>query len=83
MQQQPRKGGEPKLANQPAPTRKKNARWRKLKIGRALRKYPYVISEGEVWFGRKTPDQRAFVWIAADEFINSIAANDEVYGKAK
>ena len=82
MKTQMQEGVTPKLVNQPAPVRKKNAWWRRLKIGRALRRYPYVVSDGDVWFGRKTPDQRAFVWIEADEFIGQIAANDECYGTA-
>lgn len=67
-------GGTPALVNQPTPVRKKNAWWRQLKINRALRHYPYVISEGEIWFGRTTPSQRAFVWIRADDFLGEIAA---------
>jgi hypothetical protein len=76
-------GSTPALVDQPAPVRRKNAWWRQLKINRAVRRYPYVISEGEIWFGRKTPNQRAFVWIAADELVGQVAANDEVVGNAK
>ncbi len=70
-------GSTPALVEQPAPLRRKNAWWRRLKIGRARSHYPSVISEGAEWFGRKTPDQRAFVWIRADEFPGRAAANDE------
>ncbi len=71
------------LVEQPAPLRRKNAWWRRLKIGRAQRHYPHVVSEGAEWFGRKTPDQRAFVWIRADEFLGRVAANDEGSGNGK
>ena len=67
---------EPALVDQPGPLRKRNAWWRRIKIGRAQRHLPHVISEGVEWFGRKTPDQRAFVWIRADEFVGKVAAND-------
>ncbi len=79
MQQQSSHSGKPPLVNQPASIRKKNAWWQALKLSRAQRKYPYVISEGAVWFGRKTPDQKAFVWIDAAEFPGSIATNDAIY----
>jgi len=79
MHQQLSQSGKPPLVNQPASIRKKNAWWQALKISRAERKYPYVISEGAVWFGRKTPDQKAFVWINAEEFRDSIAANGSIY----
>ena len=36
-----------------------------------------------MWFGRKTPDQKAFIWISAEEFLGQAAANDEVYGNTK
>ena len=78
MHQQLSQSGKPSLVNQPASIRKKNAWWQALKLSRAQRKYPYVISEGAVWFGRKTPDQKAFVWIDADKFPGSIAANDGI-----
>ena len=83
MKTQKQPGGKPVLADQPAPVRKKNAWWRRIKIGRAQRHLPRVISEGAEWFGRKTPDQRAFVWIKADEFLGKVAANDEVRNNGK
>ncbi|MDP2640497.1 MAG: hypothetical protein Q8Q16_07505 [Betaproteobacteria bacterium] len=83
MKTQKQQGGARALVDQPAPVRKKNAWWRRLKIGRAQRRYAYVISEGAVWFGRKTPDQKAFIWISAEEFLGQTAANDEVYGNTK
>lgn len=69
MQKQPTQGGTPTLADQPAAqeVRKKNAWWRQPKINRAVRRLPYVISEGDVWFGRKVPGGRAWVWLEADE----------------
>lgn len=83
MKTQNQSGKRPALVDQPEPVRKKNAWWRRLKISRAQRHYPCVVSEGAEWFGRKTPDQRAFVWIRADEFLGRVAANDEGYGKYK
>lgn len=55
MQKQPTQGGTPTLAEQPAPQEihKKNAWWRQPRINRSVRRLPYVISEGDVWFGRK------------------------------
>ena len=81
MKTQQQSGGKRTLIDQPAPVLKKNAWWRRLKIGRAQARYTYVISEGVVWFGRKTPDQRAFVWIRAEDFLGQTAANDEGQGK--
>ena len=83
MKTQKQQGARPELVDQPAPVRKKNAWWRRLKIRRAQRQYPCVLSDGAEWFGRKTPDQRAFVWIRADEFVGRVAANDGGLGKGK
>ena len=80
MQNKPTSGGTPVLANQPSvkDVRKKNAWWRQPKINRAVRRLPYVISEGEVWFGRKAPGGKAWVWLEAseDEMSHRPAAND-------
>jgi hypothetical protein len=82
MHKQPTLGGTPKLVNQPAPQglRKKNAWWR-LKLGRSVRRLPYVISEGSVWFGRKVPGGRAWVWLEAseEEMAERPAANDQQF----
>ncbi len=59
----------PTLPEQTAP-RKKNSWWRQPKINRAVRRLPYVISEGDVWFGRKAPGGRAWVWLEASEEAN-------------
>jgi hypothetical protein len=81
MQKHPNQGGTAALANQPA-ARKANAWWRRLRLGRSVRRLSYVISEGEVWFGRKTPDGRAWVWIQADESMLAMpAANDGSFRK--
>ena len=80
MQKQPTSGGTPELVRSTAPEeiRKKNAWWRQPKINRAVRRLPYVISEGEVWFGRKAPGGKAWVWLEAseDEMSRRPAAND-------
>ena len=78
-----KQGGKRAPVDQPAPLRRKNAWWRRIKISRAQSRYPSVVSEGVQWFGRKTPDQRAFVWIRAEEFLGKIAANDEANNEAK
>ncbi|WP_333839769.1 hypothetical protein [Pelomicrobium sp.] len=78
MQEQAKKVGGRRPAAQSGSLGKQNAWWRQVKLARALRRYPYVISEGDVWFGRKTPDQRAFVWFQADAFLGEAAANDEM-----
>jgi hypothetical protein len=59
---------------------KKNAWWR-LKPGRSVRRLPYVISEGSVWFGRKAPGGRAWVWLEAreEDFVGQTAANNGKY----
>ena len=80
MKTQKQQGGGPAPTDQPAPVRKKGAWWQKLKLGRAQARYAYVVSEGDVWFGRRTPDQRAFVWIPAEDFLGQAAANDEGQG---
>ena len=81
MQKHPNQGGTPELANQPA-IRKANACWRRLRLERSIRRLAYVISEGDVWFGRKTPDGRAWVWIRADESMPARpAANDGSFRK--
>lgn len=83
MNKQPKQGGTPKLVDQstPATLRKKNAWWRQPKLNRAVRRLPYVISEGEVWFGRKVPGGKAWVWLeASDEQMVAIpASNDKVF----
>lgn len=83
MNKQPTQGGMPELVDQPAPDalRKKNAWWRQPKLNRAVRRLPYVISEGEVWFGRKAPGGKAWVWLEAreDDFAKQPAANDEQF----
>lgn len=80
MQNKPDSGGTPVPADQPAvqEVHKKNAWWRQPKINRAVRRLPYVISEGEVWFGRKVPGGKAWVWLEAseDEMSRRPAAND-------
>ena len=76
MKTQKQSGGKRTLVDQPA-LRKKNAWWRRIKISRAQSRYPSVVSEGVQWFGRKTPDQRAFVWIRSEDFLGTVAANDE------
>jgi hypothetical protein len=80
MKKQPTQGGTPELVEQPPAqeVRKKNAWWRQPKINRAVRRLPYVISEGEVWFGRKVPGGRAWTWLEADEggLAAKPAAND-------
>jgi len=79
MHKQPKQGG--MLAHAVPQSgqviRKKNAWWR-LKVGRSVRRLPYVISEGSVWFGRKAPGGRAWVWLEASEedFSEPKAAND-------
>jgi len=83
MKTQKQQGGKRALVDQPAPVRKKNAWWRRIKISRAQSRYPSVVSEGVQWFGRKTPDQRAFVWISAEDFLGLAAANDGVYGATR
>lgn len=83
MKTQKQQGGTRVPVDQPAPVRKKNAWWRRIKISRAQGRYPSVESEGAQWFGRKTPDQRAFVWIRAGDFPGKIAANDETHGNGK
>lgn len=79
MHEQPKQGGMPAHAVQQSGQviRKKNAWWR-LKLGRSVRRLPYVISEGSVWFGRKVPGGRAWVWLEAEEedFFRPKAAND-------
>jgi hypothetical protein len=84
MQKQPTQGGTPTLAEQPAPQdiHKKNAWWRQLRINRSVRRLPYVISEGEVWFGRKVPGGRAWTWLQGDEgdLSDMQAANDRRFG---
>lgn len=76
MQKHPNQGGTPGLVNQP-PVRKANAWWRRMRLDRSVRRLPYVVSEGDVWFGRKSPDGRAWVWIQADEeMLARPAAND-------
>ena len=83
MQKQPTQGGTPTLADQPAPREihKKNAWWRRPKINRSVRRLPYVISEGNVWFGRKTPGGKAWVWLEASEesLADKAAANDRQF----
>ena len=77
MQKKPTTGGTPTLADQPTQdVHKKNAWWRQPKINRAVRRLPYVISDGDVWFGRKVPGGRAWVWLQADESSLAEAAND-------
>ncbi len=80
MQKQPTQGGMPTLTEQPSTreVRKKNAWWRQAKINRSVRRLPYVISEGSVWFGRKVPGGKAWVWLEAteDSSANPPAAND-------
>ncbi len=81
MQKQPTQGGTPTLADQPAPREihKKNAWWRQPKTNRSVRRLPYVISEGSIWFGRKAPGGRAWVWLEASEesLAQEPAANDQ------
>ena len=83
MNKQPTQGGKPELVDQPAPEvlRKKNAWWRQPKLNRAVRRLPYVISEGAVWFGRKAPGGKAWVWLEAseDRTFAQPAANDQVF----
>ena len=83
MNKQPTQGGTPELVDQPAPDalRKKNAWWRQPKLNRAVRRLPYVISEGEVWFGRKAPGGKAWVWLEAseDRVMEKQSANDGVF----
>lgn len=83
MNKQPTQGGTPELVDQPTPEslRKKNAWWRQPKLNRAVRRLPYVISEGEVWFGRKAPGGRAWVWLEASEELVATkpASNDGVF----
>jgi hypothetical protein len=83
MNKQPTQGGKPELVDQPAPEalRKKNAWWRQPKLNRAVRRLPYVISEGEVWFGRKAPGGKAWVWLEASEerVVDIPASNDKVF----
>jgi len=69
MHKQPTQGSTPTPVNQPTPEeiRKKNAWWRQPRINRSVRRLPYVISEGNVWFGRKIPGGKAWVWLEADE----------------
>ena len=80
MHKQPTPGGTPELANQPAPEAvlKRNAWWRQPKLNRSVRRLPYVISEGSVWFGRKVPGGRAWVWleVSEEEMAARPAAND-------
>jgi hypothetical protein len=79
MHKQPTEGGTTALVEQPTPAevRKKNAWWRQPKINRSVRRLPYVISEGSVWFGRKAPGGKAWVWLEADEdAVRKEAAND-------
>jgi hypothetical protein len=83
MKTKQQQGGARALADQPAPLRRKNAWWRRIKLSRAKGRYPSVISEGAQWFGRKTPDQRAFVWISAEDIAGEPAANDAEFGKGK
>jgi hypothetical protein len=80
MQKQPTQGGTPTIAGQPAPQEihKKNGWWRHPKINRSVRRLPYVISEGDVWFGRKAPGGRAWVWLEASE---EGAANDPRFSR--
>jgi hypothetical protein len=83
MQKQPTQGGTPELVEQPAvqEVRKKNAWWRQPKINRSVRRLPYVISEGEVWFGRKVPGGRAWTWLEASEssLAEKPTANDRQF----
>lgn len=82
MQKQPTSGEMPALVEQPAvqEVRKKNAWWRQPKLNRAVRRLPYVISEGDVWFGRKVPGGRAWVWLEADEgSFSKESANDREF----
>jgi hypothetical protein len=86
MQKQPTQGGTPTLADQPAAQEihKKNAWWRQPKINRAVRRLPYVISEGNVWFGRKAPGGRAWVWLEAnEEALQKSPANDAKFNKSR
>jgi hypothetical protein len=70
------------LVEQPI-TRKKNSWWRQPKINRAVRRLPYVISEGDVWFGRKAPGGRAWVWLEASEESLPQAANDAIFNNLR
>jgi len=83
MNKQPKQGGTPKLVDQSTPVtlRKKNAWWRQPKLNRAVRRLPYVISEGGVWFGRKAPGGKAWVWLEAveEKVVPKPAANDDVF----
>ena len=83
MKTQKQSGGEHTLVDQSTPVHKKNAWWRRIKVSRARNRLPCVVSEGVEWYGRKTPDQRAFVWIRAEEFLGRVAANDEGPGNGK
>ena len=82
MHEQPRQGGMPVHAvlQSGQEFRKKNAWWR-LKLVRSIHRLPYVISEGSVWFGRKSPGGRAWVWLEAEEedFFPPKADNDARY----
>lgn len=86
MQNKTTSSGMPPLVDQPktGETRKKNAWWRQPRINRSVRRLPYVISEGEVWFGRKVPGGRAWTWLQADEAELSAkpAANDSGFGRS-
>jgi hypothetical protein len=83
MQKYPTQGGTLILADQPTmqEVRKKNAWWRQPKINRSVRRLPYVISEGSVWFGRKAPGGRAWVWLETTEesMEKAPAANDQLF----
>lgn len=82
MQKQPTPGGTPMLADQPTTqaVRKKNAWWRQPKINRSVRRLPYAISEGDVWFGRKAPGGHAWVWLeASEDAIQHPTANDRQF----
>ena len=71
------------LVEQPI-TRKKNSWWRQPKINRAVRRLPYVISEGDVWFGRKVPGGRAWVWLeASEDAVQHPAANDAIFNNLR
>lgn len=88
MQKQTQQGAGTTPVDQPSPAaiHKKNAWWRQPRENRTVRGRPYVISEGDVWFGRRIGGNLAWVWTRADEtsLATKPAANDaRIRGRRK
>lgn len=82
MEKNANHGGASALVDQPthtsSPLRKANAWWRKGTTEKAKR-WTYVISEGEVWIGRKSKSGQSFYWVHSSEVPGLDPANDAVF----